>query len=129
MDRKNIRLVSFDDAVAPWPYKEAFGEPLQTPNLDRLSAVSKRDPDRAIASFYNESATIRKGRHRTIRYGDGSCQLFDCIEDYWQLRNLGPEHQAFAGMQAALVAAAADYGFGLSRTVIPAGPDAGDDGL
>ena len=40
MNRPNILLVSFDDAVAPWPYKTAFGEPLQTPNLDRLCAVS-----------------------------------------------------------------------------------------
>jgi choline-sulfatase len=40
MKRKNILLVSFDDAVAPWPYKTAFNEPLQTPNLDRLCAVS-----------------------------------------------------------------------------------------
>lgn len=34
--RKNILFVSFDDAVSPWAYKTAFGEPLQTPNLDRL---------------------------------------------------------------------------------------------
>jgi arylsulfatase A-like enzyme len=93
----------------------------------RSQLAGKRDPERAIASFYNDSATIRKGRYRIIRYGDGSYQLFDCIEDYWQLRNLGPEHQAFAGMQSALATAAADCGFDLSRTVIPAGPDAGDD--
>lgn len=36
----NILLVSFDDAVAPWPYKTAFGEPLRTPNLDRLCEMS-----------------------------------------------------------------------------------------
>jgi len=40
MTRKNILLVSFDDAVAPWPYKTAFHEPLQTPNLDRLCETS-----------------------------------------------------------------------------------------
>jgi len=40
MQRKNILLVSFDDAVAPWPYKTVFQEPLQTPNLDRLCEVS-----------------------------------------------------------------------------------------
>ena len=36
----NILLVSFDDAVAPWPYKTVFGEPLRTPNIDRLCDVS-----------------------------------------------------------------------------------------
>ncbi len=36
----NILLISFDDAVAPWPYKTAFGEPLRTPNIDRLCEVS-----------------------------------------------------------------------------------------
>lgn len=40
MERKNILLVSFDDAVAPWPYKTLFGEPLRIPSLDRLCAVS-----------------------------------------------------------------------------------------
>jgi len=37
---KNILLVSFDDAVAPWPYKDVLGEPLQLPNLDRLCSVA-----------------------------------------------------------------------------------------
>ena len=36
--RRNVLLVSFDDAVAFWPYKTAFREPLQTPNLDRICA-------------------------------------------------------------------------------------------
>ncbi|MCL4069374.1 sulfatase-like hydrolase/transferase [Pseudomonas sp. GX19020] len=40
MTRKNILLVSFDDAVAPWRYKTAFGAPLQIPNLDGLCEVS-----------------------------------------------------------------------------------------
>lgn len=40
MTRKNILLVSFDDAVSPWPYKSVFNEPLQIPNLDRFCEVS-----------------------------------------------------------------------------------------
>lgn len=40
MTRKNILLVSFDDAVAPWRYKSVFGEPLQIPNLEGLCEVS-----------------------------------------------------------------------------------------
>ena len=38
--RKNVILITFDDAVAFWKYKTAFGEALQTPNLDRICAES-----------------------------------------------------------------------------------------
>jgi arylsulfatase A-like enzyme len=75
----------------------------------------KRDPDRVMPSFYKSNASIRKGRFRIIRYGDGSYQLFDCIEDYWQLCDLGTEHPAFTDMKAALAASAADCGFDLSQ--------------
>jgi arylsulfatase A-like enzyme len=36
----NILLISFDDAVAPWPYRRAFGQDLRLPNFDRICAVS-----------------------------------------------------------------------------------------
>ena len=36
----NIMLITFDDAVAVWKYKHAFGAALQTPNLDRICAQS-----------------------------------------------------------------------------------------
>ncbi|NPD14337.1 sulfatase-like hydrolase/transferase [Xinfangfangia sp. D13-10-4-6] len=36
MSKKNILLVSFDDACAPWRYKTAFQEPLQLPTLEAL---------------------------------------------------------------------------------------------
>ncbi len=39
-NQKNILLISFDDAVAFWKYKTAFGAALQTPNLDRICAAS-----------------------------------------------------------------------------------------
>ena len=38
--KPNILFVSFDDAVAPWPYKTAFGQPLLTPNIDAICDVS-----------------------------------------------------------------------------------------
>lgn len=38
--RKNVVMISFDDAVAFWKYKTIFGETLQTPNLDRICAQS-----------------------------------------------------------------------------------------
>lgn len=77
------------------------------------------DPDRVIPSFYNANATIRKGRYRIIRYGDGSHQLFDCVEDYWQLRDLGRDHPAFDELQAALGLMAGDCGFDLSAVADP----------
>jgi len=36
--KKNVLLVSFDDLLAYWRYRDVFGEPLQVPNLDRLCA-------------------------------------------------------------------------------------------
>ncbi len=36
----NVLFVSFDDAVAYWPYKTVFREPLRTPNLDKICDVS-----------------------------------------------------------------------------------------
>jgi choline-sulfatase len=86
----------------------------------------KRDPDRVMPSFYKGNASIRKGRFRIIRYGDGSYQLFDCVEDYWQLRDLGSDHPAFSHMQAALADSAADCGFDLSRIESVGVPDAED---
>ncbi|WP_299500139.1 sulfatase-like hydrolase/transferase [uncultured Roseobacter sp.] len=38
--RKNIIVVSFDDAIAFYKYKDVFKEPLQVPNLDRFCQQS-----------------------------------------------------------------------------------------
>ena len=38
--RKNILLISLDDAFAYWKYRSAFGAELKTPNLDRICAQS-----------------------------------------------------------------------------------------
>jgi arylsulfatase A-like enzyme len=84
------------------------------------------DPDRAVPSFYGRNMAIRKGRHRIIRYADGSYQLFDVREDYWQLRDLGTGHPDFAGLRAALEDCASDCGFDLSVLAEPVGEDADD---
>jgi arylsulfatase A-like enzyme len=39
-ERRNILFISLDDAFAYWKYRSAFGAELQTPNLDRICAVS-----------------------------------------------------------------------------------------
>jgi choline-sulfatase len=38
--KKNVVIVSFDDAIAYWRYKTVFGAELQTPNLDKVCATS-----------------------------------------------------------------------------------------
>jgi arylsulfatase A-like enzyme len=81
------------------------------------------DPCRVIPSFYKGSMSIRKGRYRLIRYGDGSFQLFDCIDDYWQLHDLGSESPAFGDMLAAMEATAAECGFDLLQIETVESPD------
>lgn len=39
-DCRNILLISLDDAFSYWKYRSVFGAELQTPNLDRICAVS-----------------------------------------------------------------------------------------
>lgn len=69
-----------------------------------------RDPDRAVPTFFGDSASVRQGRYRFIRYADGSTQLFDLAEDWWQTRDLGAEHPAHAEMRAVHAACCAEYG-------------------
>lgn len=72
-------------------------------------------PDRAIPTFLEESAGIRKGKYRFIRYADGSSQLYDLSADWWQTRDLGPRHPAFAEMDAAHLRCCAEFGLDLRR--------------
>jgi arylsulfatase A-like enzyme len=70
-----------------------------------------RAHDRAVPTFLHQSAAVRKGKYRFIRYSDGSTQLFDLSKDWWQTRDLGPDHPAYAQMQAAHAACCLEYGF------------------
>jgi choline-sulfatase len=83
-----------------------------------------RDPERIIPSFYKGNMSARKGRYRIIRYADGSHQLFDVIDDYWQLHDLGTAHPAFAALQSELEGCAKDCGFDLTIESGLAGTDA-----
>lgn len=56
-------------------------------------------PDRAIPTFMDDSATIRKGRYRFIQYGDGTTALYDLEGDWWQTKNLGPRHPDYEEMR------------------------------
>ncbi|MEL7300735.1 MAG: sulfatase-like hydrolase/transferase [Pseudomonadota bacterium] len=70
-----------------------------------------RDPARVVPTFHRASASIRQGAHRLILYGDGTTQLFDLEEDFWQLRDLGAAHPAHAPMMAALKASCEAHAF------------------
>jgi arylsulfatase A-like enzyme len=69
------------------------------------------DPDRAVPTFWHDSAAIRKGDYRFIRYADGSTQLFDLSKDFWQQYELGPGHPAFGPMYESLRDTCRDHGF------------------
>lgn len=96
-----VGLIDLAPTIADYaglPAREAWaGQSL------RGMMMGGRDPDRILPSFYAQGASIRRGDYRLIRYGDGSHQLFDVVQDYWQLRDLGSDHPAFAPMQQALV--------------------------
>ena len=62
----------------------------------------ERDPDRAIPTFLHQSASIRKGKYRLIKYEDGSAEFFDLAQDWWQTQNLGTEHPDYREMELAL---------------------------
>lgn len=79
------------------------------PPLDSCEGRSMRplvggvsvDPDRAVPTFNTHGSAIRKGKYRFIRYKDGTTEFFDLEEDWWQQRNLGPEHPDYADMDLA----------------------------
>lgn len=71
----------------------------------------ERAPERAVPTFLHDSSAVRKGKYRYIRYADGSTQFFDLAKDWWQTRDLGPEHPDYAEMQAVHAACCLEYGF------------------
>lgn len=87
------------------PMEDCLGQSLR-PIVEGADA-----PDRTIPTFHFDSVGVRKGKYRLIRYADGSTQLYDVEEDWWQLKDLGQDHPAFDDMYEALVACSAEYKF------------------
>lgn len=61
------------------------------------------EPERAVPTFNPHGAAIRQGKYRFVRYNDGTTELYDIEDDWWQQRNLGkdhPEHDALAKVHA-----------------------------
>lgn len=87
----NILLISFDDAVAPWPYRRAFGQELRLPAFDEICAVST-----AFQTAYAQApvcgpsrASFMSGRTpQQLGIYDNSIDVFDVIPatDMWSVR-------------------------------------------
>lgn len=60
-------------------------------------------PNRVIPTIYYGSAAVHKGDFHLIRYEDGSTQLFNVKDDFWELRDLGQDHPEFKGLYADFV--------------------------
>ncbi|MEP4195719.1 MAG: sulfatase-like hydrolase/transferase [Aliishimia sp.] len=96
---------------------------VDVPPLDQHRGVSLRPliegrdiKARVVPTFHRGSIGIRKGNHRLIRYEDCGFELFDLKRDWWQLKNLGSEHPAFADLMPALVTCARDNGLDIPAT-------------
>ena len=74
----------------------------------------ERAPDRAVPTFFHNNAALRKGKYRFIRYEDGSTQFYDLSNDWWQTRDLGPEHPDYTEMQQAHADCCKEYGFDIA---------------
>ncbi len=95
------------------PIKGSVGRSLRPQmQLDRV-------PDRAVPTFLHDNAAVRKGKYRFIRYGDGTTQFYDLSNDWWQTRDLGPDHPDYADMQLAHADCCKEYGLDLDAPAAP----------
>ena len=72
------------------------------------------DHDRAVGTFNTHGSSIRKGKYRFVRYNDGTTELYNLDDDWWQQENLGPAHPEFAGMEQAHAELCRSHGLELS---------------
>lgn len=67
-------------------------------------------PDRPVPTLYADGASIRMGRYRFTRYRSGKTTLHDLVDDWWQRRELGPEHPDYEQLDQAHREICAEYG-------------------
>ena len=89
--KKNILLISFDDAVAFWHYRSVFGAALQVPNLDRICTKAT-----AFHAAYAQApvcgpsrASFMSGRTPyQLGVFDNSIEVFDVLpaSQMWSVR-------------------------------------------
>ncbi|WBU63650.1 sulfatase-like hydrolase/transferase [Paracoccus aerodenitrificans] len=61
-------------------------------SLVPLMNGTKEWPDRTVPTLKRDSASVRKGRYRFIRYETGECEMYDLQNDWWQMAPLEPDH-------------------------------------
>lgn len=83
-------------------------------SLRSIANGGPADPDRAVATFNPHGAAVRKGKYRFIRYKDGTTELYNVEDDWWQQRNLGNDHPDYASMEQAHAETCQTNGFDLS---------------
>lgn len=86
-----------DYAGLPAPEGNIIGRSL------RPMVYGHSDPDRVVPTFYFGNMSIRKSDYRFIRYADGTSQLYDLRDDFWQLHDLGEDHPAHGDMLDSLL--------------------------
>jgi arylsulfatase A-like enzyme len=59
--------------------------------------------DRVVGTFNPHGASIRKASYRFLRYNDGTTELYNIDDDWWQQRNLGVNHPEYAAIEQAFV--------------------------
>jgi arylsulfatase A-like enzyme len=67
-------------------------------------------PGRVVPTFFHDHAAVRCGKYRFIRYSDGTEQFFDLSRDWWQTKDLGPQHPDYAAVKAAHAACCKTFG-------------------
>ena len=82
--------------------------------VDAIVNGANADQDRTVGTFNTHGSSIRKGSYRFVRYNDGTTELYNLDEDWWQQKNLGPTHPEFAGMEQAHAQLCRSYGNELS---------------
>lgn len=76
----------------------------------RPQVMGQTDPDRVIPTFHYQDLSVRTGDFRLVRYRDGTTEFYNVKDDYWQLKDLGTDHPAYADAYAALVECSKAYG-------------------
>lgn len=79
------------------------------------------NPDRVIASFHHDHASIRAGQYRMIRFSNGRTDLYDLQADPWQQTRLTASHPVFRLLQQELRQACRASGFNLPDPPAKAG--------
>lgn len=90
------------------------GLPAPAHNLGRslvpLMNGAETSPGRAVPTLQSDGVSIRMGRYRFTKYRSREATLHDLVDDWWQQRELGPDHPSYDELSGAHRAICAEYG-------------------